>query len=131
MSRAKVLILQMGGKQYPIYNAQTTIDPDTGSDIIEYGEYTRVLAWVQPTGSGDSAKGIVLHDNESGDSITADAFMYHETPLNNHDRVQYKGYWYEIRAVEDWEASFIHFFKSYLVKVDSQDEYTDSTNDNI
>lgn len=131
MSRAKLLILRMGGKQYPIFEVQTTTDPDSGADISKYSEYTKVLAWIQPTGASGSTKGIILNDSEAGDSVTADIFMYHETILKPHDRIQYKGKWYEIRAIEDWETSFLHFYKSYLVKVDSQNEDTDSTDSDL
>lgn len=121
MSRASLLIKKMGGIMYDIYAENLSIDPDTGADIVEYTQYTSVLAWIQPTGSESNVKGVVLNDSLSGDSITAEFFMYHENPLSNHDRVQYKGIWFEIRAIEPWQAQFMKFYKSYLVKVDDED----------
>jgi len=70
-----------------------------------------------PAGGG---KGMFLQDNRSGDSKISDFFMYHEKILKEHDRVFYGKYWYEIRAIEPWESSFMKFYKSYLVKVDGQ-----------
>ena len=129
MSRAELLIKKMGGTKYDIFAEDTTIDPDTGADIVEYAKYKTILAWIQPTGSEGSVKGVVLNDNNAGDSMTAEYFMYHEEQLNNHDRILYKDVWFEIRAFEPWEASFMKFFKSYLVKVDNGD--ITSQKDNI
>ena len=120
MSRAKFLIKKMGGKIYDIFSETITIDPDTGADNVKYSKTDSVLAYIQPTGSGGSVKGIVLQDNRSGDSKISDFFMYHEKILKEHDRVFYGKYWYEIRASEPWESSFMKFNKSYLVKVDGQ-----------
>lgn len=125
MSRAKVLILKTGGRKYPIYRSESATDPDSGADIVSYSLYKEVLAWIQPTGSESSVKGVVLNESPGGDSVTAEAFMYHEEGLQNHDRVQDKGIWYEIRAIEPWECSFLKFWKSYLVKVvDEVHSYT-------
>ena len=104
------MIKKMGGKIYDIFSETITIDPDTGADNVKYSK----------TGSGGSVKGIVLQDNRSGDSKISDFFMYHEKILKEHDRVFYGKYWYEIRAIEPWESSFMKFYKSYLVKVDGQ-----------
>ena len=129
MSRAELLIKKMGGTKYDIFAEDTTIDPDTGADIVEYAKYKTILAWIQPTGSEGSVKGVVLNDNNAGDSVTAEYFMYTKDPLKNHDRVQYEGYWFEVRAFEPWKASFMKFFKNYLVKVDNAD--ITSQKDNI
>lgn len=121
MSRAILLIKKMGGTLYDIYQKSTATDPDTGADIVEYAKANSILAWIQPTSAGSGRKGIVLQDSASGDSITADFFMFHEKPVNEFDRIQYLGSWYEIRAIEPWNASFMNFYKSYLVKVDNED----------
>ena len=121
MSRAELLIKQMGGTRYDIFTETITTDPDTGADIVKYAKINTVLGWIQPTGSEGSVKGVVLNDSEAGDSVTAEYFMYAEKPLSNHDRVLYKDFWFEVRAFEPWEASFMKFFKNYLVKVDNAD----------
>ena len=127
MSRAELLIKQMGGTKYDIFTETMTTDSDTGADILKYANTNTVLGWIQPTGSEGSVKGVVLNDSEAGDSVTAEYFMYTEKPLSNHDRVLYKDFWFEVRAFEPWEASFMKFFKNYLVKVDNAD--TASEND--
>ena len=120
MTRATVLILKMGGKPYDIYRKTLKIDPDSGADIVNYSKAEKVLAWIQPTSAGSSTKGIVLENSVSGDSVIADFFMFHEKILNEHDRIQYNGLWFEIRAIEPWQSSFMSFYKSYLVKVDNE-----------
>ena len=128
MSRATLLIKKMGGTIYNIYAENLSVDPDTGADIVEYTQYTSVLAWIQPTGSESNVKGVVLNDSLSGDSITAEFFMYHETDLEEHDRVLYKDVLYDVRAIEPWECSFFKYWKSYLVRVDGQAGVKDENN---
>lgn len=120
MGRATFLIKQMGGSKYDIYRSTLTIDANSGADIVSYAYNQTVLGYIQPTATHDGKKGIALLDNESGDEIIASYYIYHDTPLNNHDRLQYNGFWYEIRAIEDWNSSFMKFWKSYLVEVENQ-----------
>ena len=120
MSRVTGLILQMGGKPYDIYRKSVTTDPDSGADIIEYSKTLSALCRIQPASTDGGGKGVVLQNSDAGDSIIADFFMYHETPLKVHDRVQYGGMWCEIRVIEPWQASFMKFYKSSLVKVDNE-----------
>lgn len=107
----------MGGTKQAIYRSTLTSDPDSGADIVSYDYYKDVLGYIQPTGSEGSVKGIVLHDSHSGDEAVAEYFLYHDEPLENHDRLKYNGKDYEIRAVEDWRSSFMKFWKSYLIEV--------------
>lgn len=118
MSRAKVLLLKMGGKTYETLCPKNKTDADTGADIVEYKPYKKILAYIQPSGSQGSVKGINLQDSISGDTVNADFYMYHETELSLHDRLIYRNILYEIRAIEPWESSFMNFYKSYLVMVD-------------
>lgn len=120
MGRATYLIKTMGGIKYDIYRSTITTDPNSGADIVEYDKIGAVLGYVQPTGSEGNVKGIVLHDDVSGDEAISEYFIYHDVPLENHDRLQYKGLWYELRAVEDWQSSFMKFWKSYLIEVENQ-----------
>lgn len=121
MGRSNILIKKMGGILYDIYRETLTIDPDSGADILTYSKVDSVLGWIQPTGTGSSTKGVVLQDSSSGDSVVADFFIFHEKPLQEHDRLQYLGLLLEVRAIEPWKASFMNFYKSYLVKVNNED----------
>ena len=107
----------MGGVKREIYRSTSSTDSNTGADIVEYSLYKDVLGYIQPTGSEGSVRGIVLHDTVSGDDSVAEYFIYHDEPLENHDRLQYNGKWYEIRAIENWESSYMKFWKSYLIEV--------------
>lgn len=119
MGRATYLIKIMGGIKYDIYRPTINIDPLSGADNVTYAFNQSVLGYIQPT-SGGEVKGVYLRDTHSGDEIIAEYFIYHDTPLENHDRLQYMGKWFEIRAVENWESSFMKYWKSYLIEVENQ-----------
>ena len=120
MTRARYLIKVMGGVKYDIYRSTLTTDATSGADIVTYNFAQTVLGYIQPTGSEGSVKGIVLHDNHSGDEAIAEYFIYHDVALENHDRLFYNNRWYEIRAVENWKSSFMKFWKSYLIEVSDE-----------
>lgn len=129
MSRATVLLLQMGAKRYEIQRKTKIIDPDSGADIVKYLPLDKkVLGWIQPTGSESNVKGIFLQSSSAGDGTVAEFFMYHETDLEEHDRVLYKDVLYDVRAIEPWECSFFKYWKSYLVRVDGQAGVKDENN---
>lgn len=120
MSRARFLIKTMGGVKYDIYRPTETTDPDTGADIVAYTFWQSVLGYIQPVNPVDGVKGIVLRDTLGGDELISGYVMYHDVPLENHDRLQYNGLTYEIRNIENWNSSFMKFWKSYLIEVPNE-----------
>jgi len=120
MGRATFLIKQMGGVKYDVYRSALTIDSNSGADIVAYTFNQAILGYIQPTSTNDGKKGVALLDDVSGDEIISSYYIYHDGPLENHDRLQYNGLWYEIRAIEDWHSSFMKYWKSYLVEVENQ-----------
>lgn len=111
----------MGGSKYSIYRPTSIIDPTTGADIVEYAFYKKVLGYVQPTNPVDGVKGIVLRDTEGGDDAVSGYVFYHDEKLENHDRLQYNGKTYELRTIENWESSFMKFWKSYLIEMPNEE----------
>lgn len=111
----------MGGTKYDIYRPQETIDPDTGGEVVSYALFESVLGYVQPVDAVDGVKGIVLRDTEGGDEAVSGYVFYHDTPLFTHDRLNYNGKTYEIRQIENWQSSFMKFWKSYLIEVPDEE----------
>ena len=122
MSRARYLIRTMGGINRKIFRPKETTDPNTGADIVNYSLYKSVLGYIQPVDAVDGVKGVVLRDTLGGDEAIAGYIMYHDEPLNDHDRLEYNGKWFELRQVEDWESSFMKFWKSYLIEVPNENQ---------
>ena len=121
MTRATYLIRTMGGKKYDIYRPTEMTDPTTGADIVEYAFYKKVLGYIQPCDAVDGVKGIVLRDTEGGDESIAGYVIFHNEPLQNHDRLQYEGKTFELRTVENWQSSFMKFWKSYLIELPNEE----------
>lgn len=119
-----VIIKKAGGAAYGVYRPKKEIDPDSGSDVITIPDSPsfEILAYIQPTGASGSVKGVSLKNTTSGDETIADYYMYHSNQVKSKDRVLFDGLFYEIRSTEKWKASYMEYFKSYLVKVDGQDE---------
>lgn len=116
------VILKAGGRKYGVYRLDYQIDPDSGADILSYPQAPNyeILAYIQPTGSQGSVKGVQLKNTSAGDTSIAEYFMYSNEPVNEKDRIIYNGTLYEVRSVEPWESVRLTHYKSYLVKVDTQ-----------
>lgn len=116
------VIIKAGGRKYGLFRLNRQIDPDSGADILSYSDEPdyEVLAYIQPTGSQGSVKGVQLKNTSAGDTSIAEYFMYCNEPVKEKDRIIYNNILYEIRGVEPWESVRLAHYKCYLVKVDDQ-----------
>lgn len=111
-----------GARFYEVWKAMPVKNPVTGSKGKKYSYFTQVYAVIQPTGTSGSVKGITLQDTQNaGDVKIADYFMFSKEERFEKERIFYKGKYYEIRSIEDYDNGYLKFYKSYLVKVDNQD----------
>ena len=108
---------------YDVWVAKEVRNPSSGSKIKTYEYYTNIYAVIQPTGSLNTVKGLGLTPtSDAGDKTTSDLVMYSKHERFEKERVLYRNLFYEIRSIEYYNNGIIEYYKSYLVKVDNQDD---------
>lgn len=111
----KVLSLN-GAKIYDIWVSKEEKNPKTGSKIKTYVYSTNIYAVIQ--GKDFS----LVPTTDAGDKKNSDLVMYSKHERFEKERVLYRNLFYEIRSVEYYNNGIMRYYKSYLVKVDNQDD---------
>lgn len=123
MSLVDTLLNLNGAKMYDVWVATEKKNPKSGSKIKTYEYLTNVYAVIQATGSLNTVKGFALAPTpDAGDKTTSDLVMYSKHERFEKERILYRNLFYEIRSIEYYDNGLMQYYKSYLVKVDNQDD---------
>lgn len=123
MSLVDTVLRLNGAKMYDVWVAKEAKDPTSGSKTKTYLYEMSIRAVIQATGSLNTVKGFALSPTtDAGDQVNSDVVMYSKIERHLKDRVLYRNAFYEIRSVELYDNGVMKYYKSYLVRVDNQND---------